>query len=98
MARPVPGASVPRFANCRPLSGRFSISFSLTTVPMAGVVATSGASAVTVICSATGACLSVTLMFDGVATCTSTPRVVTVVKPESSAVTLYGPTGADGKV
>ena len=53
--RPVPGASTATLANWRPLSGRFSSSFWLMTVPIDGVVAMRGASAVTVMVSSTAA-------------------------------------------
>ena len=67
------------------------------TVLTAGVVSTSGDDAVTVICSLTAACLSVTFRSRSCATFNSTLRVVTDAKPERSAVTVYVPTGNDGK-
>jgi len=54
-ARLVPGASTARLANWRPLSGKFSNSFWVTTVPIAGSVTRSGGSLVTVIVSSTAA-------------------------------------------
>src|SRR5438552_4335043 len=67
------------------------------TVLTAGVVSTSGDEAVTVICSLTAACVSVTLSSRSCATMSSTLRVVTDENPERSALTAYGPTGSDGK-
>src|ERR1044071_7049371 len=93
----VPGAREPRLANWRPLSGRFSRSRWLMVVPTAGEVSTRSGSAVTVICSLTAACLSEKLTVRSVATMISTLRVVTEVNPLRSAVTLYVPTGIDGK-
>lgn len=86
-ARVVPGARMPRFANCRPLRGRFASSSWLTTVPTAGEVATSGISAVTVTCSLTAASFNVRSRVRVVATFTTTSSTTSGAKPESSAFT-----------
>ena len=94
----VPGASEPRFANCRPLSGRFSISRWLTTVPMAGVVSISGEAG-----GDGDLFLDRRLLQRDVQRALGrdvdldVPRGHASPKPDRSAVTLYVPTGSDWK-
>jgi hypothetical protein len=84
-----------RLANCRPLSGRFSMRATSTTPPTDdAVVSISGVSPVTVIVSLTFATERVisTVMFWP--TFSTRALLSNRLKPWSSAVTSYVPTGS----
>ena len=93
--RPTPGMVAARFANCRPLSGMLSIRFGSTKPPTDDeVVSTSGDDPVTLTVSANAATFNGKSTDCVWATLTSMSFLDTVVKPGSSAVTSYKPTGS----